>query len=86
MLHPETTEDSVLNLLSNALGITQEEFTGVKLFPRNMPTPTFISFKGGLPEDFFEKSLDSAVWPNEVAIWEFVSRPSVARIFCEHEY
>jgi hypothetical protein len=86
MLHPETTEDSVIKLLSNALGNTQEEYTCVKLLPRNMPTPTFISFKVGMSDDLFEKSLDPAVWPNGVAIREFVSRPrkffrpSVARI------
>jgi hypothetical protein len=62
MLHPETTEDSVMKLLSNALGNTQEKFTSyLKLLPRNMQTPTFISFKVGMSEDLFEKSLDPEV-------------------------
>jgi hypothetical protein len=53
MLHPETTEDSVIKLLSNALGNTQEEFTCVKLLLRNMQTPTFISFNVGMSVDLF---------------------------------
>jgi hypothetical protein len=87
MLHPETPE--VMKLLSNALGNTQKYFTCIKFLPRNMQTPTFISFKVGMSEDLFEKILDPAVWFYRVAIMEFVSwprkflRPSVVRIFLQ---
>jgi hypothetical protein len=87
MLHPETPE--VMKLLSNALGNTQKYFTCIKFLPRNMQTPTFISFKVGMSEDLFEKILDPAVWFYRVAIREFVSwprkflRPSVVRIFLQ---
>jgi hypothetical protein len=74
MLHPDTTEESVMKLLSNALKIAKTEFTCVKLLPKGMQTPTYISFKVGMSDDLFEKSLDPAFWSNGVAIREFVSR------------
>jgi hypothetical protein len=86
MLHPETTEDSIVKLLGKKLNKTENDFTCVKLVPKNIPTLTFISFKVGMSEELFEKSIDPTVWPNGVAIREFVNRPrkffrqSVARI------
>jgi hypothetical protein len=40
MLHPETTEDSIVKLLSKKLNKAENDFTCVKLVPKNIPTLT----------------------------------------------
>jgi hypothetical protein len=64
-----------MKLLSNVLKIAKTEFTCVKLLPKKKKIPTYISFKLRMSDGLFEKSMDSAVWPNDVAIREFVDRP-----------
>jgi hypothetical protein len=75
MLHPETTEESVIKLISTAMKSTATDFNCVKFLPRNMKDPTFISFKIGMPEDLLEGSLNPTLWPSGVAIREFIDRP-----------
>jgi hypothetical protein len=75
MLHPETTKESVIKLISTAMKSKATDFNCVKLLPRNMKDPTFISFKIGMPEDLFEGSLNPTLWPSGVAIRAFIDRP-----------
>jgi hypothetical protein len=72
--HPETTEDSIVKLLGKKLNKAENDFTCVKLVPKNIPTLTFISFKVEMSEELFQKSIDPTVWPNGEAIREFVNR------------
>jgi hypothetical protein len=74
MLHPATKEISIVKLLSTALKSALTDFNCVKLVSKNMPTPTFISFKIGMPDDLFERSMDPIIWPSGVAIREIVDR------------
>jgi hypothetical protein len=74
-LHPETTENSVVKLISNKLKSSPSEFICVKLLPRNMLSPTFISFKIGMEDQLFIKTMNPDIWPNGIAIREFIERP-----------
>lgn len=73
-LHPQTSEESVLKLLTTAHNVDEKMFTCVKLMPR-MQNPTFISFKVGMSNDLLLTSLAPDIWPAGVAIREFVNRP-----------
>jgi hypothetical protein len=70
MLHPETTEESAIKLISTVMKSTPTYF-------RNMKEPTFITFKIGMPEALFEGSLNPTLWPSGVAIREFIDGPRI---------
>ena len=74
-LDPQTTEEAVVKLVSNALQSAPTEFSCVKLLPKNVLAPTFISFKIGMKEELFMKSLAPEIWPSGIAFREFVDRP-----------
>jgi hypothetical protein len=75
MLHPTTTESAVTEKLANALGAAQTEFQCVKLLAKSVESPSYISFKIGMNDDLFAKSLEPSIWPPGVAFREFVNRP-----------
>jgi hypothetical protein len=85
-LDPQTSEEAVVKLISSGLQSAPTEFSCVKLLPKNVLAPTFVSFKIGMKEDLFLKSLAPQLWPSGIAFREFISRPrsfprrSVARI------
>jgi hypothetical protein len=53
---------------------TPTDFNCVKLLPRNMKDPSFISFKIGMPEELFKGSLNPTLWSSGSAIREFIDR------------
>jgi hypothetical protein len=75
MLHPSTTEETIASQLSKTLFAQSTDFNCVKLLAKDVQSPTFISFKVGMSEDLFEKSLEPSAWPPGVAFREFVNRP-----------
>ncbi len=76
MLHPDTTEASVVKLLASGLKSDAGVFNCVKLLPKNLQyAPSFISFKIGMPEELLSKSMEPSLWPTGVAVREFVNRP-----------
>lgn len=76
-LDPRTSETSVIKLISNGLKSAPNEFSCVKLLPKNVPSPSFISFKIGMSDELFPKSMDPTLWPNGIAIREFIERPKI---------
>jgi hypothetical protein len=74
-LDPQTSEDAVVKLISTALESAPTEFSCVKLLPKNVMAPTFISFKIGMKEDLFLKSMAPELWPSGIAFREFIDRP-----------
>jgi hypothetical protein len=75
MLHPTTTGEAVANQLSKALNAQATDFNCVKLLAKEVQSPTYISFKIGMNDDLFAKSMEPSVWPPGVAFREFVNRP-----------
>jgi hypothetical protein len=75
MLHPSTTEEAIASQLSKTLFAQSTDFNCVKLLAKDVQSPTFISFKVGISEDLFEKSLEPSAWPPGLAFREFVNRP-----------
>jgi PHD-finger len=75
MLHPSTTEEAIVNKLSDALDALTVDFKCVKLLAKDIQSPTYISFKVGMNDDLFVKSLEPSIWPPGVAFREFVNRP-----------
>jgi hypothetical protein len=74
-LDPQTTEEAVVKLISSGLQSAPTEFSCVKLLPKNVLAPTFISFKIGMRDELFQKSLAPELWPSGIAFREFVDRP-----------
>jgi hypothetical protein len=75
MLHPSTTEEAIAKQLSKSLNAQTTDFNCVKLLAKDVQSPTYISFKIGMSEDLFTKSLEPSAWPEGVAFREFVNRP-----------
>jgi hypothetical protein len=75
-LDSQTSEEAVTNVLTAALQADANVFSCVKLVPK-MQNPTFISFKVGMTEDLFGKSMAPEIWPPGIAIREFVNRPRI---------
>jgi hypothetical protein len=74
-LDPQTTEEAVVKLISSGLQSDPTDFSCVKLLPKNVLAPTFISFKIGMRDELFQKSLAPELWPSGIAFREFVDRP-----------
>jgi hypothetical protein len=85
-LDPQTTEEAVVKLISSGLQSAPTEFSCVKLLPKSVLAPTFVSFKVGMKEELFPRCLAPELWPSGIAFREFVNRPrhfqrrNVARI------
>jgi hypothetical protein len=75
MLHPSTTEEAITQKLATACNGTTTDFKCVKLLAKDVLSPTYISFKVGMNDDLFVKSLEPSIWPPGVAFREFVNRP-----------
>jgi hypothetical protein len=70
MLHPSTTEEAIASQLSKTLFAQSTDFNCVKLLTKAVQSPTFISFKVGMSEDLFEKSLEpsASLEPDQIGL------------------
>jgi hypothetical protein len=60
-LDPQTSGEAVVQLISSDLQSASTEFACVKLLPKNVLDPTFVSFKIRMKEDLFLKNLTSSL-------------------------
>jgi hypothetical protein len=74
-LHPSTTEEAITQKLAGAIDALSTDFKCVKILAKDVQSPTYISFKIGMSDESFKKSLEPSIWPLGVAFCEFVYRP-----------
>jgi hypothetical protein len=75
MLHPSATEEAITQKLAGAIDAPATDFKCVKLLAKDVQSPTYISFKIGMSDESFKKSLEPSIWPPGVTFREFVNRP-----------
>lgn len=77
-LHPSTTVDDIINYLLESKIIkegNEVQCTKLVALNRNIEELVFVSFKLSVTDDLFTIVNDPKIWPQTVAIREFVNRP-----------
>lgn len=73
-LHPSTVAENMRSYVSSKLNMTLSDIDCWPLIPKNRDVNSlnFISFKVGLPEDVFERTLAPEFWPTGTSIRRFI--------------
>lgn len=73
-LDPCTTKERVSELIYSKFGINPLLCSKLVSIDRNLETLEYVSFKVLVPENGFDKFLDSTSWPSGVIVREFIPR------------